>query len=398
MNLSMANLPQQLSFSRALTSSDCLFLHNNLSHLSISQSASVTPKPSIIRMGGGPRTYPGGVSKWQWKRMQAKKAKQLLKARLCRERQIYEMRKRAELKAAVSELEKPWEVVETAPNLFSVKADEQLKVLADRFQKAGGFDMWTERDGPQLFQTPDELPSARFFPKGVVHSIKPYKKISEIDELDGEEGSESQVEKSVIEDQGSKRNRESSSRKLRSRSNGQGRRLLDVEDSSDADSSPINSLGSSINSGIIENEGNKRIRGSSIRRLRSRSYSQRRELPDVEDSSDVESSPINTEESLVSNGMSVKRINGNLRNKGNRRKFPSRDPDGSNGSYLGRVGSGRKQRGYNPVGYNRSLYHASRERKDSDSEVYDMSLQDDGSYGVFHKSGHSGSKFGETLD
>ncbi|KAF2288615.1 hypothetical protein GH714_009278 [Hevea brasiliensis] len=105
-------------------------------------------------MGGGPRTYPGGVSKWQWKRMQAKKAKQLLKARLCRERQIYEMRKRAELKAAVSELERPWEVVERAPTLFSVNADEQVKVLADRFQKPGGFDMWSERDGPQLFETP----------------------------------------------------------------------------------------------------------------------------------------------------------------------------------------------------------------------------------------------------
>uniref|UniRef100_A0A1D1ZKR0 Putative DEAD-box ATP-dependent RNA helicase 48 n=1 Tax=Anthurium amnicola TaxID=1678845 RepID=A0A1D1ZKR0_9ARAE len=127
-----------------------------------------------IRMGGGPRTYPGGVSKWQWKRMQAKKAKQLLKARLCRERQIYEMRKRTELNAAISELERPWEVVEKAPNLFSVKADEQLKVLADRFQKPGGFDMWSERDGPQILRPFDGLPSARFFPKGVVHSVKPY--------------------------------------------------------------------------------------------------------------------------------------------------------------------------------------------------------------------------------
>ncbi|XP_072969843.1 uncharacterized protein [Typha angustifolia] len=133
----------------------------------------------VIRNGGGPRTFPGGVSKWQWKRMQANKAKQLLKARLLRERQIYEMRKRAELKAAVSELERPWELVEmtkekTAPKLFSIAADEQVKALADRFQRPGGFDMWTERDGPQVFQSPEGLPSARFFPKGVVHSVKPY--------------------------------------------------------------------------------------------------------------------------------------------------------------------------------------------------------------------------------
>ena len=111
--------------------------------------------------------------------MQQKKAKQLLRARLARERQIYEMRKRAELTAAVTELERPWEVVETAPKLFSVTADEQLKVLADRFQKPGGFDLWSEKDGPQLFETVEGIPSARFFPKGVVHSIKPYSRISD---------------------------------------------------------------------------------------------------------------------------------------------------------------------------------------------------------------------------
>lgn len=98
--------------------------------------------------------------------MQAKKSKQLLKARLARERQIYEMRKRAELKAAVSELERPWEAVEKAPKLFSAGADEQVRVLADRFQRPGGFDLWSEKDGPQLFQTVNGIPSARFFPKG----------------------------------------------------------------------------------------------------------------------------------------------------------------------------------------------------------------------------------------
>ncbi|XP_076943006.1 uncharacterized protein LOC143613078 [Bidens hawaiensis] len=151
------------------------FLTSRFTHLSISKP----PPSTTIRMGGGPRTYPGGVSKWQWKRMQAKKAKQLLRARLARERQVYEMRKRAELAAAVSELERPWEVVEKAPKLFSVSADEQLKVLADRFQKPGGFDLWSEKDGPQLFETVEGVPSARFFPKGVVHSIKPYGRLTD---------------------------------------------------------------------------------------------------------------------------------------------------------------------------------------------------------------------------
>ncbi|KAK7386208.1 hypothetical protein VNO78_26257 [Psophocarpus tetragonolobus] len=164
-----------------LSFSQCPFFHNSIKTLNLCVPNIPTRASTIIRMGGGPRTYPGGVSKWQWKRMQAKKAKQLLKARLCRERQIYEMRKRAELKAAVSELERPWEVVRresaAAPNLFSVEADEQVKVLADRFQRPGGFDLWSDRDGPMLFESPDELPSARFFPKGVVHSVKPYRRV-----------------------------------------------------------------------------------------------------------------------------------------------------------------------------------------------------------------------------
>ncbi|CAH8302319.1 unnamed protein product [Eruca vesicaria subsp. sativa] len=173
-----------ISFSSSISSTD---LNSKLSLLSLNPSPHPR-KSTVIRMGGGPRTFPGGVSKWQWKRMQAKKQKQLLKARLSRERQIYEMRKRAELKAAVAELERPWEPVQKPPNLFSVCADEQVKVLADRFQKPGGFDLWTERDGPQVFEAVDDLPSARFFPKGVVHSVKPYRSLGSSGESEGEEG------------------------------------------------------------------------------------------------------------------------------------------------------------------------------------------------------------------
>uniref|UniRef100_A0ACD5YTG4 Uncharacterized protein n=1 Tax=Avena sativa TaxID=4498 RepID=A0ACD5YTG4_AVESA len=136
----------------------------------------------VIRMGGGPRTFPGGVSKWQWKRMQARKAKQLLKARLARERQLYEMRKRAELRDAVLHLERPWDsdsspvsATALAPNLLSVAADDQLKGLADRFHRPGGVDLWNDRDGPQVFASPDTgRASARFFPKNAVHSVQPY--------------------------------------------------------------------------------------------------------------------------------------------------------------------------------------------------------------------------------
>uniref|UniRef100_A0ACD5ZEU2 Uncharacterized protein n=1 Tax=Avena sativa TaxID=4498 RepID=A0ACD5ZEU2_AVESA len=139
----------------------------------------------VIRMGGGPRTFPGGVSKWQWKRMQARKAKQLLKARLARERQLYEMRKRAELREAVLHLERPWDsdsspvsATALAPNLLSVAADDQLKGLADRFHRPGGVDLWNDRDGPQVFASPDTgRASARFLPKNAVHSVQPYARL-----------------------------------------------------------------------------------------------------------------------------------------------------------------------------------------------------------------------------
>ncbi|KAK3158229.1 hypothetical protein QOZ80_2AG0134470 [Eleusine coracana subsp. coracana] len=142
-----------------------------------------------IRMGGGPRTYPGGVSKWQWKRMQAKKAQQLLKARLARERQLFEMRKRAELRDAVAHLERPWDpdsssaAAEAAPTLLSVAADDQLKALADRFHRPGGVDLWNDRDGPRVFESrASGAASARFFPKNAVHSFQPYALRGAVDE------------------------------------------------------------------------------------------------------------------------------------------------------------------------------------------------------------------------
>ncbi|XP_068639450.1 uncharacterized protein [Aristolochia californica] len=64
--------------------------------------------------------------------------------------------------------------LERAPTLFSIKADEQLKALANRSQFSGGYDLWSERDETQLFHNQDWLPSARFFLKGAMHNVKPY--------------------------------------------------------------------------------------------------------------------------------------------------------------------------------------------------------------------------------
>ncbi|XP_022151570.1 uncharacterized protein LOC111019483 [Momordica charantia] len=320
-SLAIPNPPRPLlfSFSQSLNGP------NHLSYLP-NRIPIATRITTLIRMGGGPRTFPGGVSKWQWKRMQAKKAKQLLKARLCRERQIYEMRKRAELKAAVSELERPWEVVEKAPNLFSVSADEQVKVLADRFQRPGGFDLWTERDGPQLFETVDELPSARFFPKGVVHSVKPYRSIT---------GS---------------------------------------EDSLSLDSEAGNEIATGFREGDYET-----YRRSSNRILRSGSVSEGEDDSETEDSY-----PTNALAPSSSNGGKGKTYDGRFRNRGNGRNLESSKAFGSTKSNPGQIGLDRRKRIPGPQVHNGSRQYGrgkgSRRSGSSHSEVYDMNLEQDGSY------------------
>ncbi|XP_024537140.1 probable DEAD-box ATP-dependent RNA helicase 48 [Selaginella moellendorffii] len=100
----------------------------------------------VVRMGGGKRTFPGGVTKWQWKRLQMHKQRMREKAWLLRERRIYEKRKRQEMMAAVTVLEKPWE--QQSFPARTPMADEQLSALADRFRKPGALDLWNWRDGP----------------------------------------------------------------------------------------------------------------------------------------------------------------------------------------------------------------------------------------------------------
>lgn len=89
--------------------------------------------------------------------MQAKKAKKLHEDGLVREQQIYRMRKRAEMKAAVVELERPWETVgQKQLILLSASADEPLE---DWFQH-------------ELIRPDSGVPStSSFSPEGVSHSV-----------------------------------------------------------------------------------------------------------------------------------------------------------------------------------------------------------------------------------
>ncbi|KAL3647185.1 hypothetical protein CASFOL_008153 [Castilleja foliolosa] len=119
------------------------------------RNPSKTPYSSLTflrHMGGGPRTFPGGLNKWQWKRMHEKKAREKEKRLLDQEKQVYQARIRSEIRAnlasadnLVSEQEK---TDQNQPNYGPVTPQDHIKALADRFMKEGAEDLWNENDGP----------------------------------------------------------------------------------------------------------------------------------------------------------------------------------------------------------------------------------------------------------
>eukprot|EP00268_Persea_americana_P069645 TRINITY_DN9935_c0_g1_i1.p1 TRINITY_DN9935_c0_g1~~TRINITY_DN9935_c0_g1_i1.p1 ORF type:complete len:832 (-),score=175.88 TRINITY_DN9935_c0_g1_i1:466-2961(-) len=106
---------------------------------------------SFLRhMGGGPRTFPGGLNKWQWKRLHQKKAMEKEKKLLLHEKQLYEARVRTEIRAKLSGPSgRPFP--SNAPQSSThtpMTAKDHVRVLADRFTKEGAEDLWNEDDGP----------------------------------------------------------------------------------------------------------------------------------------------------------------------------------------------------------------------------------------------------------
>ncbi|KAI3468765.1 hypothetical protein Pfo_025428 [Paulownia fortunei] len=106
----------------------------------------------LRRMGGGPRTFPGGLNKWQWKRMHEKKAREKEKRLLEQEKQIYQARIRSDIRAKVASAESPVSGLEkpdqNQPNYGPLTPQDHIKALADRFMKEGAEDLWNEDDGP----------------------------------------------------------------------------------------------------------------------------------------------------------------------------------------------------------------------------------------------------------
>lgn len=100
-------------------------------------------------MGGGPRTFPGGLNKWQWKRLHEKKAKEKEKRLLDQEKQIYQARIRSEIRAELAGgAGRDSRSDANSTNYSPMSPKDQIKALADRFMKPGAVDLWNEKDGP----------------------------------------------------------------------------------------------------------------------------------------------------------------------------------------------------------------------------------------------------------
>ncbi|XP_065858213.1 probable DEAD-box ATP-dependent RNA helicase 48 isoform X2 [Euphorbia lathyris] len=100
-------------------------------------------------MGGGPRTFPGGLNKWQWKRMHEKRAKEKEKRLLEQEKQVYQARVRSQIRAMVAGIPDPASDPDTDTASYSpMSPNDHVKALADRFMKEGAEDLWNEKDGP----------------------------------------------------------------------------------------------------------------------------------------------------------------------------------------------------------------------------------------------------------
>ncbi|KAK8472735.1 hypothetical protein PHAVU_002G287400 [Phaseolus vulgaris] len=111
---------------------------------------------ALRHMGGGPRTFPGGVSKWKWKRMHEKLASDKQKRLIEQEKQLYEARIRSHIRSTLSPDHRSAAAATHRP--FSPK--DHVKALADRFVREGAQDLWNASDGPLTSNpTPNQTPN-----------------------------------------------------------------------------------------------------------------------------------------------------------------------------------------------------------------------------------------------
>ncbi|CAK7335496.1 unnamed protein product [Dovyalis caffra] len=124
-------------------------MYPSLLHRSKSLSDLVQTRIFIRLMGGGPRTFPGGLNKWQWKRLHEKKANEKEKRLLDQEKQLYQARMRSQIRYKLATQPDPNPNPDPDPNKYNpMSPKEHIKALADRFMKEGAEDLWNENDGP----------------------------------------------------------------------------------------------------------------------------------------------------------------------------------------------------------------------------------------------------------
>ncbi|RAL44392.1 hypothetical protein DM860_011669 [Cuscuta australis] len=113
----------------------------------------------VRSMGGGPRTFPGGLNKWQWKRLHEKKAREKERRLLDHEKQVYQARIRSQVRSRLSPAAgEQASSVAQQPTHGPISPQEQIKALADRFMKEGAEDLWNEDDGPIEAPAPESKP------------------------------------------------------------------------------------------------------------------------------------------------------------------------------------------------------------------------------------------------
>ncbi|XP_021604599.1 probable DEAD-box ATP-dependent RNA helicase 48 isoform X3 [Manihot esculenta] len=98
-------------------------------------------------MGGGPRTFPGGLNKWQWKRLHEKRAREKEKRLLEQEKQLYQARIRSQLRHKLAGKTDLDSNPDTNISYSPMTPKDHVKALADRFMKEGAEDLWNENDG-----------------------------------------------------------------------------------------------------------------------------------------------------------------------------------------------------------------------------------------------------------
>ncbi|CAH1424737.1 unnamed protein product [Lactuca virosa] len=112
----------------------------------------------LRHMGGGPRTFPGGLNKWQWKRLHEKQAREKEKRLLDQEKQLYQARVRSEIRSKIATPDSSKHEQNTNPSNYKpLSPKEHIKALADRFMKEGAEDLWNEADGPIHSPSPQEI-------------------------------------------------------------------------------------------------------------------------------------------------------------------------------------------------------------------------------------------------